>query len=332
MKPAAQPAAATIAQLLQIIEEGIKFLPLARLQPQTLYAPMRYVLDLKAKRMRPLLVLMAYQSYADQPPGRCLNTALAVELFHNFTLMHDDIMDNAPTRRGQPTVHEKWNANTAILSGDAMFALSMKLVAENFPAIAADQLGTFAKVALEVCEGQMLDMDLAQQQHATVEEYLEMIRMKTAALLGGSLHLGAVAAGAPVEEVKQLHRFGELAGLAFQLQDDYMDVYAEEAKFGKQPGGDIIENKKTYLWLRARDKANPAQLAELVRWLDITDRNAEKVQAMRGLFNELGIPADTQALIRSYFDQAHATIQPLTHRPGIQELLTFMDQLGRRDQ
>jgi geranylgeranyl diphosphate synthase type II len=332
MNQAASRTTTATAQLLHAIEQGVQTLPLERMQPHTLYGPMRYVLDLKAKRMRPLLVLMAYQSYAEGPPTRCLNTALAVELFHNFTLMHDDIMDNAPTRRGQPTVHEKWNANTAILSGDAMFALSMKLVAEDFPALAADQLSTFAKVALEVCEGQMLDMDLAQQPHATVDQYLEMIRMKTAALLGGSLHLGAVAAGAPADDVKLLHRFGELAGIAFQLQDDYMDVYAEEAKFGKQPGGDIIENKKTYLWLRARDKATATQRAELVRWLGITDRNAEKVQAVRGLFNELNIPADTQALIRSYFDQAHATIQPLTQRPGIQALLAFMDELGRRDQ
>ncbi len=321
-----------VEKVLAEIEKAVAALPLGKRSPLTLYEPLRYVMDLKAKRMRPLLVLLAYQSYSEQPHTRCMKTALAVELFHNFTLIHDDIMDNAPTRRGQPTVHAKWNANTAILIGDAMFAYAIQMMAEDFPEMASEMVSTFAQVALAVCEGQMLDMDLAAQNHARVEDYIEMIRLKTAALLGGALHLGAVAAGAPAADVTMLHRFGELAGIAFQLQDDYMDVYADEVKFGKQPGGDIIENKKTYLWLQARDKANPAQREALFHWLEVNDRNTEKVAAVRTLFNDLGIPEDTRQRIQHYFSEAIACIQPLLHRPGLQLLVSFIDSLGRRDQ
>lgn len=334
--PIATPSAADVSvlELLQQVEQGLAALPLGQQEPATLYQPMQYLLGLKAKRMRPLLVLLGYQACingTDSTPSRALPTALSVELFHNFTLMHDDIMDNAPTRRGMPTVHTKWDSNVAILSGDGMFAYSMLLVAQTFPEHAHDLVRIYSQAALAVCEGQMRDMDLAARPgtEVTVPEYLEMIGQKTAALLGASLRLGACAAGA--DEATQLHfeRFGILTGIAFQLQDDLLDVFAP-ATTGKQPAGDIIENKKTYLWLRALEKATPAQRNELLRWTTISDRNEEKVAAVLAIYNQLGIAAETQQVVDRYFAEALTELAGMEDRPAVQQIETLLAQLIQR--
>ncbi|MEM9985929.1 MAG: polyprenyl synthetase family protein, partial [Bacteroidota bacterium] len=242
------------AALKQDIENHIKGLNLFELSPHNLYAPMGYILSLKGKRIRPILTLLAYQGVSGQVPHQAMNLAVSLELFHNFTLMHDDIMDRAPMRRGQPAVHIKWDENIAILSGDALFAFSMGLVVEGFPQHAAALAKEYARVAMGVCEGQMEDLDMAQQEQVSIEEYIEMIRKKTAVLLGGCLSLGALAAGASAELADEMRRYGEMLGIAFQLQDDLMDAFPPE-NFGKQVGGDIIENKKTYLFLKALELA-----------------------------------------------------------------------------
>lgn len=322
-----------VDELKRLIEDGLAALPLGSMQPRELYEPLDYILALKAKRMRPLLVLGAYQALSEQPPKQALPIALAVELFHNFTLIHDDIMDNAPTRRGQPTVHEKWGANTAILGGDAMFAYSMQLLTQPFREKAAELVAIYTRTALAVCEGQMEDMALADAPNSTVEAYLAMIRKKTAALLGGSLQLGAAAAGASAELQSRLAEFGELLGTAFQLQDDYLDCYADAEKFGKQVGGDIIENKKTYLWLRAFQKGSKTHKELLLNWCQVNEaeREREKVAAVLQIYQELGIADETKVLISKYFADAHRLVQDLEQQAGVRILIDYLDRLMHRE-
>ncbi len=318
-------------------EAAVRALPLPA-APVALYEPMRYLLALKAKRMRPLLVLMAYRAYHPAPSAddwrRITEVALGVELFHNFTLMHDDIMDRAPTRRGQPTVHEKWDVNVAILSGDAMLAEAMQCVISAFPDRAAQLGRLFTTAAREVCEGQMRDMELAALAPDAlgphpVDDYLQMIGLKTAALLGASLQLGAAAAGADADALERLRAIGWQMGTAFQLQDDLLDAYAP-ATTGKQAGGDILENKKTYLSLRALERADATQRAELLRWFATTERSAEKVAAVMRLYDALGIAADTEALIADEFERARGLAAPLLERPGVSALLGYLTELAGR--
>lgn len=297
----------------------------------TLYAPMSYILNLGGKRVRPLVLLLAYQSLSGKAPENALNAAAAVELFHNFTLMHDDIMDKAPVRRGQETVHLKWDENVAILAGDAMFAISTDYLIRDLGAYAAPLVREFMRVALGVCEGQMEDMEMADRESASIAEYIEMIRKKTAMLIGGSMSLGAIAAGADPEAVKAMYAYGEAAGIGFQLQDDYLDVYADTPKFGKQKAGDILENKKTFLLIRALEKADPAQQKRLAYLLHEEQNDQAKISGVMALYEELEIPAETRTQISAYFQKADALGAQLKSHPGFVQIDHFFQALMQRD-
>ena len=274
-------------------------------QPATLYDPIRYIMSLGGKRLRPLLTLLGGQLFTnDLAP--LVKPALATEVFHNFTLLHDDLMDQAPLRRGQPTVHEKWNPNVAILSGDVMLVRAYELLFENVPAAVLPQvLRRFSQTAAEVCEGQQWDMNFETETTVTIPQYLDMIRLKTAVLLGFALELGALLASASADDAEHLRQFGTDIGLAFQLRDDLLDVYGDAATFGKRVGGDIISDKKTFLLLTAQAQANAAQQAALAQHIGqpVADANA-KVAAVRGVYDELNIRPQTKTLINQYFEDA----------------------------
>jgi len=274
-------------------------------QPATLYDPIRYIMGLGGKRLRPLLTLLGGQLFTDELTP-LVRPALATEVFHNFTLVHDDLMDQAPLRRGQPTVHEKWNASTAILSGDVMLVRAYELLVQHVPlALLPRVLQRFSQTAAEVCEGQQWDMNFETQDNVTIAQYLDMIRLKTAVLLGFALELGAVLAGALAADAEHLRQFGTGIGLAFQLRDDLLDVYGDEATFGKRVGGDIIADKKTFLLLTAQAQASPAQQATLGRYVGqpLADADA-KVRAVRGIYDELHVRPQTEALINEHFEAA----------------------------
>ncbi len=256
--------------------------------PDGLYAPVRYELSLGGKRVRPLLALLACELFG----GDCrlaLNAAVGLEIFHNFTLLHDDVMDKADVRRGKPTVHKVWNENTAILSGDAMEIIAFRYIARTEAPHTGAVIDWFLKTALEICEGQQFDMEFEHRDDVTEEEYIEMIRLKTAVLLGGALKIGAIIGGANETDADLIYRFGESLGLAFQLQDDWLDVYGDPARFGKKIGGDILNNKKTYMLINAQRRAEGADAEELSRWLAATEYDpAEKIAAVTALYNRVG--------------------------------------------
>jgi geranylgeranyl diphosphate synthase type II len=301
-------------------------------RPAELYEPIRYLMALGGKRMRPLAVLLGYQAFRPDWE-RAVPHAVAVEMFHNFTLMHDDIMDNAPLRRGQATVHEKWDRNVALLSGDVMLVKTYQLFLDLEPALLRPVLQKFGQCAAEVCEGQQLDMNFEARARVGVDEYLEMIRLKTAVLLGFSLELGAMLAGAGAAQAALLYDFGVNLGIGFQLKDDLLDVYADQQKFGKQVGGDIIANKKTFLLIRALELANPAQRERLDHWLDLaTFDKAEKVRAITDLYDELGIGQVTAQKMDSYFGAALAALAQVGLAPARQgPLQQFADGLMARE-
>ncbi len=273
--------------------------------PSELYEPIRYIMALGGKRIRPLLVLLAAEMY-DEGVENALLPAAAVEVFHNFTLMHDDIMDRAPLRRGKPTVHEKWNANTAILSGDVMLVRAYQLLLQVEQDKLAKVLELFSKTAAEVCEGQQLDMNFEQREQVSIQEYIQMITLKTAVLLGFSLELGAILQGAPDSDAEHLKQFGDNVGIAFQLRDDLLDVYGDKDKFGKQVGGDILSDKKTFLMLTALEQASSEQLQTIVSWRNRTgaDTAEEKVKAITKVYDELNIRQQTEQQIDLYFKNA----------------------------
>jgi geranylgeranyl diphosphate synthase, type II len=260
---------------------------------------------LGGKRIRPLLVLIAAKMYKEEI-DHVLHPAAAVEVFHNFTLMHDDIMDKAPLRRGQETVHEKWNANTAILSGDVMLVRAYELLLEIEQDKLAKVMRLFSQTAAEVCEGQQMDMDFEQRDQVNIQEYIQMITLKTAVLLGFSLELGAILQGAPDSDAENLRLFGDNIGIAFQLRDDLLDVYGDKDKFGKQVGGDILSDKKTFLMLKALEQASETQLQTILAWRDQKDDNiaGEKVKAITGLYDQLNIRQQTEQHIDLYFQKA----------------------------
>lgn len=259
--------------------------------PVELYEPCSYILTLGGKRLRPALVLMGCEVFRDEIDN-ALPAAWAVELFHNFTLMHDDIMDAAPLRRGKPTVHEKWSTTTAILSGDVMLIHAYQFLADHPDAATAARLiRIFNRVAREVCEGQQLDVNFETRPQVEIPEYLRMIELKTAVLLGGALEMGAVCGGANEANARRLYEFGRLAGIAFQIQDDLLDTYGDPEKFGKQVGGDILQNKKTLLVLKTLENAPEADRKELTDWMQTGVENAEKkVAAVRAIFDRNNIP------------------------------------------
>ncbi len=300
----------TSEEILAKVNHYIDNLPYDR-RPESLYAPIRYVLSLGGKRIRPVLMMLAYNLYADDVDS-ILPVACGLETFHNFTLLHDDLMDNAELRRGQQTVHQKWNANTAILSGDTMFVMAFERMTHCRPDKLADVVGTFTETALEIDEGQQLDMDFENRTDVTEEEYIEMIRLKTSVLLACAVKIGAILADATPEDADTLYKFAEQLGLAFQLQDDFLDVYGDTKVFGKAIGGDITSNKKTYMLINACNRANAAQQAELLNWIGLKDFNAhEKIAAVTRLYNEIGIDRLALQKIEEYFAESRKYLDKL---------------------
>lgn len=315
----------------QWIEQEIKKNKYGK-QPGTLYEPIRYLMAIGGKRLRPVLVLLSYALYKNDPKS-IVPYAAAVELFHNFTLMHDDIMDNAPLRRGNVTVHEKWNINTAILSGDVMqvkvYDMLLPLPAETLKTV----ITFFNQCATEVCEGQQWDMEFETMNTVTEAQYIEMIRQKTAVLLGFSLELGAILAGASPEDRKALREFGVNIGIGFQLKDDLLDAYADPKKFGKQVGGDIIANKKTYLLIKALENASGTTKKELQAQLSLTKFNkTKKVKTIKDIFNSLSIPSMAEKKINHYFTKGFNALDKLNIAPDKKQNLVLFakDLIGRQ--
>ena len=278
----------TASQLLDKVNDYLKNMPYAR-PPQGLYEPIAYELSLGGKRIRPVLMLMAYNLYQDNVDA-ILSQAAGLETYHNHTLLHDDVMDKADMRRNKPTVHNVWNENTAILSGDAMLILAYRLMADCPKDKLADVLHVFTETTMEICEGQQWDMEFETRMDVKVEEYIEMIRLKTSVLLAAALKIGAMLGGASDEDAQKLYDFGVKMGLAFQLQDDWLDVYGDPKVFGKNIGGDILCNKKTYMLITALEEANEEQRAVLESWLAAHDYvPAEKIAAVTALYNEIGV-------------------------------------------
>lgn len=286
-----------------LIETEIEQLDYAHKFPANLYAPMDYILALGGKRMRPVLCLMSAELFG-LPPKSALHAAMAVELFHNFSLIHDDIMDEAPLRRGKTTVHKKWNNNIAILSGDAMLVKAYRHLEAAPPRQLASLLRLFNKTAIEVCEGQQLDMDFENRTDVSIADYLKMIELKTAVLLGCSMQFGAIVAEEDVTNQELIYTFGRDLGIAFQLQDDILDVYADASRFGKQVGGDILANKKTFLLLRAFELADEKYRKELNRWMEETERPEEKVKAVTSIYNALNVRSLARAQMNQYYESA----------------------------
>lgn len=299
-------------------------------EPKSLYDPIRYIMSLGGKRLRPLLTMLSYSLYKDDPET-ILRYAVAVEAFHNFTLLHDDIMDNAPLRRGKTTVHEKWNVNTAILSGDVMLVKVYDMFLDLEPGKLRKVLTLFNQCAAGVCEGQQWDMEFERKARVKETQYLNMIRLKTAVLLGFSLELGAVLGDAPAADCKLLREAGINLGIGFQLKDDLLDVYADKKKFGKQVGGDIIANKKTFLLIEALDKAKGADGKQLQRWLAVKKFDKKKkIAAVRALYDKLGIQSLTEDKIQGYFRQGFNGIQQLSVSTRTHELERFISTLAER--
>ena len=277
-------------QLLKKVNEALEALEYDR-KPSTLYEPIKYVLSLGGKRVRPVLMLLAYNLYKEDPE-KIMTQAIALETYHNFTLLHDDLMDNADMRRGHETVHRKWNPNQAILSGDTMLLQAFQRMGQCEADKLQQVIGVFTETTLEIDEGQQLDVEFETRNDVTEDEYVEMIRLKTSVLLACAVKIGAILAGASKEDQDNLYKFGEQIGLAFQLQDDLLDVYGDPKVFGKNIGGDITSNKKTYMLINAVNRANPEQRAELTKWIEAeTFDREEKVKAVTRLYDEIGIRA-----------------------------------------
>ena len=295
-----------------------------------LYTPISYLLKLGGKRLRPALALLANAQY-NGSLETIIHPALAIEVFHNFSLMHDDIMDKAPLRRGQQTVHQKWNENAAILSGDAMLVQAYQLVLKTNPEHALVLNELFSKTALEVCEGQQLDMDFEERNDVSITEYLEMIRLKTSVLLGCSLKMGAISAGASDYEADLMYDFGLNMGIAFQLRDDFLDAFGETHKVGKQKGGDILANKKTYLALKAFEKANQEQKKTL-KSLENQQNSAKKITQTLEIFTSLEVDKDINELAHQFYQKAISALEKTEGSLEVKnELLKFSESLMVRE-
>ena len=321
----------TADEILRMINEYLDNLPYER-RPRGLYDPIKYVLSIGGKRIRPTLMLLGYNLYKEDPE-RILSSAIALETYHNYTLLHDDLMDNADVRRGNPTVHKKWDANTAILSGDSMLVLAYQRMAECPVEKLKPVLDLFTETALEIGEGQQYDMEFETRNDVHEDEYIEMIRLKTSVLLACALKMGAILADASEADAENLYKFGEQIGLAFQLQDDYLDVYGDPAVFGKAIGGDIMCNKKTYMLINAFNKATEEQRAELTRWVNAENPDPkEKIAAVTDLYNKIGIRQLAEAKIQHYFDESRkylAAVDVPEERKA--ELKAYTDKMMHRE-
>lgn len=320
----------TSKEVLELVNQYIDSLPYDR-KPASLYEPVRYVLSMGGKRIRPCLMLMAYNLYREQPE-LILPQACALETYHNYTLLHDDLMDNASVRRGHQTVHVKWNPNTAILSGDSMLVLSFCRMMQCDDAVLRPVLNLFNETALEIGEGQQYDMDFENRTDVTEEEYIEMIRLKTSVLLACALKMGALLAGASETDADNLYKYGEQIGLAFQLQDDYLDVYGNPEVFGKAIGGDILCNKKTYMLINAYNRADESQRKELERWITAKqfDPN-EKIKAVTSLYDKIGIDRLAEEKISFYFNESRKYLAAVNVPDERKQVLkTYVDAMMKR--
>ena len=319
------------SEILKLVNDFLAQLPYER-KPKSLYEPVEYVLSIGGKRIRPVLTLMGYNLWKEDPE-RILMPAVGLETYHNYTLLHDDLMDNADMRRGYPTVHRKWDANKAILSGDSMLVLAyqrmQQVPADKLPAV----LELFTETALEIGEGQEYDMTFETRNDVTENEYIEMIRLKTSVLLACALKTGALLADAPQEDADRLYRVGEQVGLAFQLQDDLLDVYGDPKVFGKAIGGDITSNKKTYMLINAYNRANDTQRRELEHWIGAKEFNRqEKVAAVTRLYDAIGIRQLCEDKINYYFQQASQTLSEVNVTDERKaQLRQYMDELLHRN-
>ncbi len=301
----------TTAELIDLVNEQMKSLSLPA-EPERLYAPIEYILNHSGKRLRPLLFLHAIQLFSKLTNNHLLPAA-GMEIFHNFTLIHDDIMDKADIRRNQPTIHKKWDENVAILSGDAAMILSTKYFLGLPEDILRPVLNEFNKMALEICEGQQYDMDFEIRDNVTIDEYLEMIRLKTAVFLASALKMGAIVGNAPVEQQQLLYDAGINFGLAFQLQDDFLDTFGSLETFGKQPGGDILEKKKTYLLITALKNANPDKQTQLIDLMNNENLPAEKkIESIKSLYKQLSVDTVTQEAIVQYYTKGFSLLKKVT--------------------
>ena len=301
----------SLESLQQLIETGLAELEFGT-KPKELYEPISYILSLGGKRMRPVITLMACEMF-EGDLKKALKPALALEVFHNFTLLHDDIMDDAPLRRSKPTVHEKWNTNIALLSGDVMLVLAYQLMMTAGDAQLRHILEEFNDTAIRVCEGQQWDMNFETRESVAIDEYLEMIGLKTAALLAGSLKIGALLGGAGPEDAERIKEFGQHLGLAFQLQDDLLDVFGDPKKFGKRVGGDIVANKKTFLLLKALELAQGEDLKNLKTWIEAKEFDeVEKVDAVKEIYARLNIEELTVAELNRHFDLALNSLEEIS--------------------
>lgn len=321
----------SVASILNRFQEHLSRIDIP-LQPEGLYAPMRYALSLGGKRMRPLLLLMAYNIYRDNVES-AFDVAAGMEIFHNFTLLHDDVMDRADIRRGMPTVHRKWNENTAILSGDGMMLIAFRFL-RKAPLEYRDSVLTIADEAfMGVVDGQQFDMEFESRERVTEAEYMEMIRLKTSVLPAAALKIGAVMGGAPAADADALYRFGERMGLAFQLQDDMLDVYGDPKVFGKNIGGDIACNKKTYLYIMARNLADSAINAELDRWESYYGSDKQpKINAVRSIYDRLDVRARCQSRIDGLFSEAMGCVADLdVDKNRLSNLTAYVSGLINRE-
>lgn len=321
----------TFDEITQIISSSLEQLDLNK-EPYGLYEPISYVLSLGGKRIRPALTLMACNLFTENL-SHAIKPALGIEVFHNFTLLHDDIMDRADIRRGSPTVHKKWNDNTAILSGDVMQISSYQLIAETPVKHLKPVLDIFSSTAIEICEGQQYDVEFENRDKVEGEDYLEMIRLKTAVLLGCALKTGAIIGGAGEQDVQNLYEFGINIGLAFQLKDDLLDVYGNEATFGKKIGGDILCNKKTYLLIHAIKLAKDQIKDELNYWLTINNQeDNQKIQAVTSIYNKLGVKRICEEKMYFFYESAIANLEKVSvSDTNKQELRNLAEKLMLRE-
>ena len=299
-------------------------------EPKGLYAPIAYTMAAGGKRVRPQLVMIACGIFGGNEQ-EVAPAAMALELFHNFTLLHDDVMDKAEVRRGRPTVHIQWNENTAILSGDQMMIEAYKLLAEVPESKLHKVLRLFNEMATEICEGQQYDVDFESQEHVTIEEYLKMIRLKTSVLLATALQIGSYLAGANEAQQEALYQFGINVGLAFQIQDDILDVWGDPKTFGKAVGGDISCNKKTYVYLTAQKLADDELAEELHQWYgSVLDDNTEKIAAVKGIFEQLNVRAACEAVVEDYTQKALLILDTLPQNAATEQLRQLANKLNTR--
>lgn len=321
----------SVAELTEKVTTALEQLPYDR-QPQGLYAPIKYVLSLGGKRIRPVLMLMAYNMYREDV-DRIMPVALGLEVYHNFTLLHDDLMDRADVRRGKPCVHKVWNDNTAILSGDNMLVMAYQMMSRCPSSALPSVISIFTETALQIDEGQQYDMEFEQRTDVTEREYLEMIRLKTSVLLACALQIGALLGGASEADAQALYAYGEKVGLAFQLQDDYLDVYGDFETFGKAIGGDILCNKKTFMLINALAHAPEHLRAELQGWLAATEYDpAEKIEAVRHIYTQVGVDQMAKEQISFYIAQAEDALRALPIAEERKEILRQWTEqlLGRK--